>query len=261
VVTKISEIRESSIVSFPADKFAKNRIGKAKSKSGSGAISASFSFSDDTEEARNLFETKQTYVLQLDLPTGEEQDEQAEAQPETQTQDFQTLSQNFEAMRLEYEKAKADVAKLEAENKILLQGQASLRASVAKHIEDLAQAQRECEQFQAKATELEPRAIIGDATMIDLRRETETAYSLTLKSGVADKFILKQIQEADFDTLKALHNQYTKLFEAKHELSCKDCGSHNVSAQSSLGGNLQKFEGAKQTSPKGKLSDNAFKNR
>lgn len=69
----------------------------------------------------------------------------------------------------------------------------------------------------------------GKVVIQELREDTKRLYGLVAGEGKVDAAILAVIEGADYQTLKALHKQYYEAADDTFELTCQECGSHNVS--------------------------------
>jgi len=73
---------------------------------------------------------------------------------------------------------------------------------------------------------------IGEKALKQLRDEATRFYTLSCGDKAPDAELLKVISNSNFETANVLLKQYAKLAEDSVKLSCKDCGSHNVSRMS-----------------------------
>lgn len=81
----------------------------------------------------------------------------------------------------------------------------------------------------ATAKGFEEMAKVGKDALDETRSEATRLYTLSLKGAAPDNSVIELISKANFDTSKVLLKQYAKQAEDAISLSCKDCGSHNVS--------------------------------
>lgn len=232
IVTKIHEYRESSLVLRPADKNATSRVGKdTKAKMMGASRFSSMRFSELPEDVKQTYHTTGEFeILQGFDEIAEEEQKDAEPVP---TQTPQPEPQNFELQlnTLRQERIQSE-ARYQQEISLLQTSQANLQSQVADYAAQVGSLTQKLNLAEAKNKELEPRAIIGDTHLIELRRETAKFYQLAV--GNTDPFMLKQIEEVGYDTLKAFHKQYSELAEGKYTLACQKCGEIALSRQSSI---------------------------
>ncbi len=234
VVTEIVEYRESSIVNFPADKFARNRMGKEpKKQSGGGMMSATLSLSEESDDVRQVYQ-EGSYQVDLDempvqVVTTKAQKQDNPTENTTQANESDALVIQLKA-QIEDAKKDSDAQKVVMHrNQKTIENLQANTVSLAKQVADL---QTQLTAYKEKVSGLEPRAILGDAYLIETRKEVKRLYGLSAKDDINDN-MLKIFDEADIDSLQAFKQEYAKKAEEAHALTCKKCGGKDVSRQSS----------------------------
>jgi hypothetical protein len=227
IVTKIFEYREVSLVSFPADKHARTRVGFSK-------------FSAEPEDVRDSYEKDNRYTILMgfsDANEGNSPDSPPPAKTEDLTleaaqkerDDFAqrnaTLEKNLGSSRAMVQAYKSQI---EASDRLQIQLQEALQVANA----NAEAAKVKVEGLELEIASLKERATIGDAAVLDLRADTVRLCRLAAGDDAA---LIKGINEADYASLKQLHKQYEAQAQAKHPITCKNCGSE-YSRQSSEGG-------------------------
>lgn len=80
---------------------------------------------------------------------------------------------------------------------------------------------------------LKPMAEIGEARLTEVRESTLANYKKTVNEDKVDTAMVTLIEGASLSTLTTLNKNYKLQLETLFPLSCKECGSENVSRGSS----------------------------
>ena len=203
VVTNIKEFREVSIVSFGADKHAKTRVGMQK-------------FSAEPEDARTAYKEQQFYTIAMGFSAEDKKPTAPAANNNTPSElEFKALQDTVQLLEAQLKTAQAlsraseiHAQKLAEMNKAANQTAAELSAKL--------------QEAQKRGDELKLAATIGETYMLELQADTHRLNALV--NGDEAKATEKTIEEADYATLKALHQQYQSLAEQKHPVTCQKCG-------------------------------------
>lgn len=248
IVTKIEEYRESSLVNFPADKFARNRIGRQEAKTARSMMS--LSFNNEPEDVQNRYKNEKTYNVFL----GEVETEEGYLAIDSY---YTALQEAQKSLHSTKEIFKKRASELLAENFSFQTSNTALQTQITDYAAQVSTLQTKLDKLNSEISELKPQATLGQAYLIDLRRETEKLYQLAV--GEVDENMLKMIQDANFDALKAFHAQYNKVVSEKHKATCQSCGADDLTRQSS-----QKplpTEGKQSQFVEKQLFDNIMNNR
>jgi hypothetical protein len=95
-------------------------------------------------------------------------------------------------------------------------------------VSTLTQKNKDLEAELTTAKAFEVKATAYETHLTSLREETKKSYT-KLKGDAADNTILTLIENSDEAALASLKKDYDENLEAKHPMSCKKCGSQEVS--------------------------------
>jgi hypothetical protein len=228
IVTEIAEYRESSLVNFPADEFARNRMASSNSSG-----TASLSFNDEPENVRKAFEETGSFDLFIeplelreDLPTKEVESTPTTVQTLaiTETAEFKALEQRFETLE-------AERKVLEVQLSYLKQNELALQTSIKSLKTEFDNATTQLSQVQASLTVAEAKAIIADSFIAEKREAVLKSYRLSVEAE--DEGMVALIQGADNEILETYAKTFGEQVENKFKATCKKCGSQEFTRQSS----------------------------
>jgi hypothetical protein len=240
VVTNIISFAETSLVSHGADPFAKQLDKKGKIIHSKNATQT-YSFSEMTESKNYYFaDFKRLSDREVNEDTLHNtmayinENEPSKNNNNKKESDMDLLEQLFGEGMLTLADGQEKTKEAAIE---MIQGLVSSKTSLTQQVTDLTEKLRLAEENQnpEEVTRLnqlieadKPFVTVGKASIESLRDTTVADYTKLMGDKVDDN-MLSVIQEANFDTLKTLSQNYTTQLNDKFPLACKECGSHDVS--------------------------------
>lgn len=91
------------------------------------------------------------------------------------------------------------------------------------------------EDLAIKLTSVKADALAGVASLTSKQNEVVRLYEISVGKDKADPKVVEMYKKADSATIDGLLAQFTKNATDKFTATCKDCNSHNVSFQSTVG--------------------------
>jgi len=239
IATDVLNYHEVSLVSHGADPFAQ-RIKDGKINNANYAKDR-YSLSDQTIDSNN--ERNSTIWVDLkqlsEIPHEENINLDDNQNPEIMEEFLSFLDEllgletgtlteeNYQEKVKEWKKAQ-ETALVEAQKPVKVEDLEGIEAiqneiiTLREKVKDLPDDARD--QIKLAKT--------GKVIVQELREDTKRLYTLNAGEGKTDASILAVIEASDYQTLKALHKQYGDAVEKTFEMTCGDCGSHNISRAS-----------------------------
>ena len=228
IVTGILNFSETSLVSHGADPYAQkidsngsivnpvyaSRIDQSLSATAEDKEDKNNKFFMDFKESLNVFELHNT------SDSNNEKDIENQDNINNMEELEKFLDELFGSDNLlkleENEKKTKDLA--------LLKIKAALESS--KKVHGL---EEELSTLKSDLNKLKPMAEIGESRLTEVRESTLANYKKTVSEDKVDTAMVTLIEGASLSTLSTLNKNYKLQLETLFPLSCKECGSTNVS--------------------------------